>query len=171
MDGKQRREKIIELMKSSGEPLAGGTLARKFGVSRQVIVQDIALLRAANYKIVSTNRGYVCVGPLAASRVFYVNHATEQIRQELNIIVDYGGTVVDVFVEHEPYGRLQAPLDVRNRSQVQSFIDGINQGTSSPLMTITSGYHYHTVEARSEEILDVIEEQLKKSGFLVEKTE
>lgn len=167
MDGKQRREKIVELMKESRVPLAGAALAKRFGVSRQVIVQDIALLRAADYPILSTNRGYVCEAFSDAVRVFYVNHSREQIQEELNIIVDYGGTAVDVFVEHESYGKLRAPLNVSNRSQVQDFVWELEEGESGPLLTVTSGYHYHTVRAQSEEILDRIEEQLKKHRFLV----
>ena len=167
MDGKRRREKIIELMKNSRTPLSGTALAGKFGVSRQVIVQDIALLRAADYSIISTNRGYICERFSDAARVFYVNHSREQIQEELNIIVDYGGTAVDVFVEHEPYGELRAPLNVSNRSQVQAFVDELSEGKSGPLLTVTAGYHYHTVRAKSEEILDQIEDQLKKHHFLV----
>ena len=128
MDGKQRREMIINLMNASQEPLSGTALAKKFGVSRQVIVQDIALLRAANYQILSTNRGYVCVVSSGVTREFYVNHTRDQIQDEMNVIVDYGGTIVDVFVEHDPYGELRAPLTVSNRSQVQEFVDEINKG-------------------------------------------
>ena len=167
MDGKQRREMIINLMNASQEPLSGTALAKKFGVSRQVIVQDIALLRAANYQILSTNRGYVCVVSSGVTREFYVNHTRDLIQDEMNVIVDYGGTIVDVFVEHDPYGELRAPLTVSNRSQVQEFVDEINKGIYSPLMTITSGYHYHTVRAQSEQILDVIEGKLKEKKFLV----
>ena len=168
MDGKRRREKIIELMKNSRTPLSGTALAEKFGVSRQVIVQDIALLRAADYSIISTNRGYLCGTFSDTVRVFYVNHSREQIQEELNIIVDYGGTAVDVFVKHESYGGLRADLNVSNRSQVQDFVEELSEGKSGPLLTVTAGYHYHTVRAQSEEILDRIEEQLKKHHFLVE---
>ena len=168
MDGKRRREKIIELMKNSRTPLSGTALAEKFGVSRQVIVQDIALLRAADYSIISTNRGYLCETFSDTVRVFYVNHSREQIQEELNIIVDYGGTAVDVFVKHESYGELRADLNVSNRSQVQDFVEQLSEGKSGPLLTVTAGYHYHTVRAQSEEILDRIEEQLKKHHFLVE---
>lgn len=168
MDGKQRREEIMRLMKGSRAPLSGAALAQKFGVSRQVIVQDIALLRAADYRIISTYKGYLCEEPDQAERVFYVNHSREQIQEELNVIVDYGGTVTDVFVEHEPYGELRAPLHVENRSQVQDFVDEISRGTSGPLLTTTSGYHYHTVKAESEKVLDRIEEELRIRHFLAE---
>ena len=133
-----------------------------------MIVQDIALLRAADYSIISTNRGYLCGTFSDTVRVFYVNHSREQIQEELNIIVDYGGTAVGVFVKHESYGELRADLNVSNRSQVQDFVEELSEGKSGPLLTVTAGYHYHTVRAQSEEILDRIEEQLKKHHFLVE---
>lgn len=153
-------------MGQAGGPVSGERLAKLLGVSRQVIVQDIALLRAAEHEIISTNRGYVCSGPAEMSRVFHVNHGPGEILEELNIIVDFGGTAVDVFVKHEPYGELRARLDVHTRREVREFVDSINNGNSSPLLTITCGDHYHTVRAASEELLDEIGEELDKHGFL-----
>ena len=166
MDGKERRQEILRLMRESKGPVSGERLAKTLGVSRQVIVQDSALLRAADYEILATNRGYLCGAPSKASRVFHVNHKSGEIEEELNLIVDFGGTVVDVFVEHEPYGELRAPLETRTRRDVKEFVKSIESGNSSPLMTITCGDHYHTVRADSEETLDEIEEELKKCGFL-----
>ena len=167
MDGKERRQKLITLMEESDGPISGEKLAGLLGVSRQVIVQDIALLRAADMEILATNRGYLCKTAKKVSRVFYVKHKPEEIEAEINSVVDFGGTVVDGFVEHEPYGELRAPLGIHTRHQVRSFVNSIENGNSSPLSTITSGEHYHTVEAESEEILDEIEQELKKQGFLM----
>lgn len=167
MDGKQRRQEILNLMKKSSGPVSGDKLAKALGVSRQVIVQDIALLRAADCDIISTNRGYLYTSLSEACRVFHVNHKNEEIAEELNIIVDFGATVVDVFVEHEPYGELRAPLEVHTRREVQKFVDSINSGNSSPLMAITCGNHYHTVKADSKKTLDEIETELDKRGFLI----
>lgn len=167
MDGKQRRQEILKMMQESTGPVSGDKLAKAFGVSRQIIVQDIALLRAADYDIISTNRGYLCASMAEASRVFHVYHKNEEIAEELNIIVDFGATVVDVFVKHEPYGELSAPLDVHTRREVLDFLESITNGKSSPLMTITCGDHYHTVRADSEKTLDEIEAELDRHGFLV----
>ena len=167
MDGKERRQKLITLMEESEGPISGEKLAKLLGVSRQVIVQDIALLRAADMEILATNRGYLCKTAKKAVRVFHVKHKPEEIEAEMDIVVDFGGTMVDVFVEHEPYGELRAPLGSRTRHQVRAFVKSIENGHSSPLSTITSGEHYHTVEAESEEILDEIEAELKKQGFLM----
>ncbi|QNM04313.1 transcription repressor NadR [Qiania dongpingensis] len=166
MDGKQRRQEILKWMKNSNGPVSGEKLAKALGVSRQVIVQDIALLRAADYDILATNRGYLCTSLTECSRVFHVNHKNEDILEELNIIVDFGATIVDVFVEHEPYGELRAPLDIHTRREALEFVGNINSGNSSPLMTITCGDHYHTVKADSELTLNEIEAELHKHGFL-----
>ena len=74
--------------------------AKKFGVSRQVIVQDIALIRAAGYEIISTNRGYILNQPKTVCRIFKVQHTDEQLEEELNTIVDLGGCVDNVMIHH-----------------------------------------------------------------------
>lgn len=167
MSGDIRRKKIIEYMCAGQEPLSGTSLAESFGVSRQVIVQDVALLRAEGYDILSTNRGYILERPCTITRVFKVCHTDADIEKELNCIVDLGGIVQDVFVNHKAYGRVSAQLNIASRRDVDLFIQAIKTGKSTPLKNVTSNYHYHTVEAASKEILDEIEAALKKLGFLV----
>lgn len=177
MTGVERRREIIKTMRELKEPVSGATLARKYKVSRQVIVQDIALLRAVHYDIVSTARGYQLAGERelpgrpalqdGPSRVFHVSHTDAQIEEELNTIVDNGGKVLDVFVDHEVYGSIRAELKVSCRRHVQDFLEDIQSGKSSPLKNLTSGVHYHTVEGDSEETLDIIENELKKKGYLL----
>ena len=168
MSGEERRSEIIKYIIQNKKPASGTALAAKFEVSRQVIVQDIALLRAEGYQIISTNRGYICYATEEVSRVFYVVHDDEKIQEELNLIVDLGGTIQDVFVKHDIYGELRANLMIDSRRKVKTFMEGLVSGTSSPLNKVTSGYHYHTVTAESEEILDGIEEELRKNHFLIE---
>ena len=96
MTGTERRTKIVELIQNSEKPLSGTALAKQCDVSRQVIVQDIALIRASGYDIISTNRGYIIQEPLVRERVFKVNHTDEQLEEELYSIIDLGGTVVNV---------------------------------------------------------------------------
>ena len=166
MDGKQRREEILKRLREGKGPVSGEKLAGELGVSRQVIVQDIALLRAADHKILSTSRGYLGGDGPEAVRVFHVNHTEWEIEEELNSIVDFGGTVADVFVKHRSYGELRAPINVSTRVQVKEFVEKIRTENSGPLMTVTSGDHYHTVKAASEKILDEIGAELLKRGFL-----
>ena len=168
MTGSDRRSAIVEYIRNSEIPVSGKTLAAVFDVSRQVIVQDIALIRAAGYDIISTNRGYIINEPHLARRVFKVRHTDEQLEEELNAIVDLGGKVCDVIVNHRVYGRLEAELNITSRRKVAEFIADIKNGKSSPLKNITSDYHYHTVEADSEETLDLIGKMLREKGFLIE---
>ena len=166
MNGKDTREKIISILKSSNAPVAGLTLAKELGVSRQVIVQDIALLRANATAIFSTNRGYVLQEKNVCERVFKVQHTDEEVEEELSIIVDMGGFVKDVFVYHKVYGVLKAEMNIKSRMDIRKHMEDINSGKSSLLKNVTSGYHYHTISADSEEILDMIQEDLSKRAFL-----
>lgn len=169
MDCSKRREEIIDMLKSGKLPVSGSTLAGHFHVSRQVIVQDIAILRAAGYNILSTNRGYILNTPPSISRIIKVSHTDSEIEDELNSIVDYGGTVIDVFVNHKAYGELRAPLHISSRRDIEVFLNRIRTGKSTPLKNVTSGYHYHTIEAASEDILDDIEKILEEKGYLIQK--
>lgn len=167
MTGTERRTKIVELIQNSEKPLSGTALAKQCDVSRQVIVQDIALIRASGYDIISTNRGYIIQEPLVRERVFKVNHTDEQLEEELYPIIDLGGTVVNVMVNHRVYGHMEAELRINSRRKVEAFMEDIRSGKSSPLKNITSNYHYHKVAADSEETLDLIEEALRQKHFLV----
>ena len=167
MTGTERRTKIVELIQNSEKPLSGTALAKQCDVSRQVIVQDIALIRASGYDIISTNRGYIIQEPLVRERVFKVNHTDEQLEEELYSIIDLGGTVVNVMVNHRVYGHMEAELRINSRRKVEAFMEEIRSGKSSPLKNITSNYHYHKVAADSEETLDLIEEALRQKHFLV----
>lgn len=167
MSGTERRNQIVERIKKNAVPVSGTMLAKEFEVSRQVIVQDIALIRAAGYDIISTHRGYLLNEPISVNRVFKVQHTDEQTEEELYSIVDFGGTVANVIVNHKVYGQMEAELNINSRKKAKDFIDDIKSGKSSPLKNITSNYHYHKVVADSEETLDMIEETLQEKGFLV----
>ena len=167
MSGTERRNQIVERIRKNAVPVSGTMLAKEFEVSRQVIVQDIALIRAAGYDIISTHRGYLLNEPISVNRIFKVQHTDEQIEEELYSIVDLGGTVANVIVNHKVYGQMEAELNINSRKKAKDFIDDIKSGKSSPLKNITSNYHYHKVVADSEETLDMIEETLQEKGFLV----
>ena len=164
--GKERRYEILKLIKSVKEPVSGSELAKKYNVSRQVIVQDIALLRAETYDIFSTTRGYLYKAPKLFSKVFSVYHSDDQIEDELNTIIDLGGIVDDVFVHHGVYGDLKVDLGINSRRKIQELIKGIANGESTPLKNLTSGKHFHTVHSDSEEVIELIEKELKEKGYL-----
>ena len=161
MDGKIRRSKIIDILQKETEPISGGALAKLTGVSRQVIVQDITLLRTA-YPILATAKGYLLY-PAAEKkcrRTFCVKHTLEETRDELNRIVDLGGRVLDVIVEHDVYGEIRADLMLSRRKEVSEFCEKLEKSKSGPLNIIGCGTHYHTIEAENEKILDEIAKSL-----------
>lgn len=166
MNGKDRRAHILQLLTESQKALSGARLAEKMQVSRQVIVQDIALLRANGADIVSTNLGYVLMKKEEVSRVFKIQHSDEEVEEELSLIVDFGGIVKDVFIFHKVYGTVKGDMNIRSRRDIRKFMDDITCGKSSLLKNVTSGYHYHTVLAENEQILDMIQEKLQERGFL-----
>ena len=155
-------------IKNSAVPVSGKALAQEYEVSRQVIVQDIALIRASGHDIISTNRGYILNTPKSAGRVFKVNHTDDDLENELCSIVDLGGRVVNVMINHRVYGHMEAELNINSRRKVMEFMEDIRSGKSSPLKNITSNYHYHKVEADNEETLDMIEDMLRRKGYLIE---
>ena len=166
MGGQERREQILKILKNSDKPVAGTELAKQLQVSRQVIVQDMALIRANGVEILSTNRGYVIDEERTASRVFKVIHTDGQVEEELNLFVDLGGKVEDVFVFHKVYGVIKASMNIKSRRDVKNYMEGISTGKSTNLKNLTSDYHYHTITADDEQTLDMIQEELRQRGFL-----
>lgn len=166
MKAQERRKSIINLLLSEDRPIPGGELSEKCLVSRQIIVQDIAVLKGQGFDILSTHNGYIIQKSPLKERVFKVKHSTEQTEDELSTIVELGGTVVDVFVWHKVYGKMVAPLNIFSSLQIKQFIEGVRTGKSTELMNITGGYHYHTVRAEKEDILDKIAEVLSEKGYI-----
>ena len=166
MTTSERRAKILKILQMSSQPVAGKEFAAKFGVSRQVIVQDMAVLRASTPGILSTTRGYSLQKELLCTREFKLWHPQEETSRELNVIVDCGGSVKNTSISHRVYGRVTVDMDIHSRQDVAEFIDNLKDSQSSVLSSATSGYHYHLVEAASEERLDLIEQRLREAGFL-----
>lgn len=168
MNGIDRREGIIRILERSEEPVSGIALSKEMHVSRQVIVQDIALIRANGRSVFSTNRGYIIQKQKEASRILKVNHSDEDVQRELMAIVDLGGKIKDVFVYHKVYGVLKAEMNITSRFAVEQFVDQIATGKSGLLKNVTAGYHYHTVLADSDDVLDLVENQMEAMGFLAQ---
>ncbi|ADU29697.1 transcription repressor NadR [Evansella cellulosilytica] len=169
--GEERRNKILSMLKEREAPQTGGALAEELNVSRQVIVQDISLLKAKNIPIIATNHGYILSEkpskqePL--TRIVACYHPPERTEEELFLLVDHGITVRDVKVEHPIYGDITASVMVSNRKEVKLFIENIITTKASYLSELTDGIHLHTLEAKSEEDLDDGILALDKAGFLL----
>ena len=166
MKATERRKAIVNLLLSEQDAVSGSTLSERFGVSRQIIVQDITVIKGMGYDILSTHNGYIMQKSPLKERALKFHHTTEQTEDELSLIVGLGGTVVDVFVWHKVYGKMEAKLNIFSDLQVKQFIEGVRTGKSSELMNITGGYHYHTIRADSEDVLDRIENVLKERGYI-----
>ena len=166
MKSDERRKSIVNLLLSEKRPVSGSELSEKYGVSRQIIVKDISILKEQGLDIVATSVGYVIKSSPFVERVFKVFHTTEQTEDELQAIVDLGGIVADVYVWHKAYGKMEAKLNISSRKQIAQFIENVRTGKSVELMHITGGYHYHTVRADSEESLGQIEAELSKRNYI-----
>ncbi|MDO4901888.1 transcription repressor NadR [Actinomyces sp.] len=165
MDATERRQAILARLENATAPLAAALLGEQLGVSRQIVVGDVALLRAAGHAIRATNRGYVLARPSSRPRrVFHVQHGREQVAAELSAIIDSGGMALDTIIEHRLYGQITVDLLIRNRAELELFLERMTE--SSTLSELTNGWHAHTVEADTESQLDEIEARLEELGIL-----
>lgn len=172
MSGEERRQFIVETLKTATDPIPGAQLGHQTEVSRQVIVGDVNLLKATGEPIVATSRGYLYIHPQTKpakiEQVIACNHSADQAEEELNILVDHGLTVKDVKIEHPVYGDLTASIMVSNRNEVKKFIEHI-QDTNAPLLSeLTEGIHLHTVSATEPQQIKNAKKALKKANILVE---
>lgn len=171
MDTEERRKRIQRMISSSAAPITGNELAAQMGVTRQVVVKDIALLRAGGSPIFATPSGYVWLDQAAsqkAVRIIFCKHDTlDAAKEELMIIVKFGGTVKDVMIEHPVYGELTGSLLLRTPEAVENLIERLGRPGAKMLSAMTDGVHIHTIEAPSESILDEIENKLMKANILI----
>ena len=167
--GAARRERLLSIFQQSAQPVSGHDLASRLGVSRQVIVQDCALLRAAGHAVMATPRGYVLPQRFAGIKaVIATRHDREHTADELTIMVDHGLKVLDVIVEHPVYGELRGSLMMTSRADVQEFAGRVASGEVALLSELSGGVHLHSVEAPSEERLENARAALRDQGYLVE---
>lgn len=164
-----RRESILKKLIESSDPLKGTNLANEFGVTRQVIVKDIALLRAEGHNIIATPDGYIIekFNSARVKKVIAVSHGAESIRDELEIVMRYGGVIEDVIVEHPLYGEIRGMLMIRNFNDLDKFMEKFETLNAQPLSILTGGVHIHTISAESVEDMNNIIENLKKRKYLI----
>ncbi|MDO5520001.1 MAG: transcription repressor NadR [bacterium] len=163
----KRRELILASLQNSTVPISGSELAKQFTVSRQIIVQDIAVLRAAGDTIISTNKGYLLRQKTVHKRIIKLVHGEDRIEEELTTIVDLGGKVEDIFFFHKVYGKLRAQLSIKSRHDIQEFLHEYQSDDDNPIKSITLSTHYQTILADSDETLTLIEDTLKAKHLAV----
>lgn len=169
MISEARRKNIKDILKKSDEPIKGSKIAKELGVTRQIIVKDIAILRAEGNKIIATPKGYITTTDTFSSvkRVLAVSHNPENIEDELNSIVKFGGIVEDVIIEHPLYGEIRGILMVRTLFDVKNFMEKLHNYGAEPLSILTGGVHLHTISAENEEDMKNIIDELTKKKYII----
>ena len=170
MNSEQRRKKIISVLQTSDKPVSATNFANEFSVTRQVIVADIALLRASGYSIRAEHKGYVLEKSATdiTLRRLVVKHGQNEVTDELYAVVDHGGKVIDVIVEHSIYGQITAELNLSSRYDVDRFILRIHETGAKPHSFLTEGLHIHTVAVRDEDSFQRIVGRLNELNILVD---
>lgn len=168
MNASQRRQAILETLQRGSAPISATTLAQQLGVSRQIIVGDVALLRAAGTEICATPRGYVILpAPGGFTHRIACRHDSDGMAAELHAIVELGGTVLDVIVEHPIYGQLTGPLQLSSPADVEEFIRRCDSQQAHPLSLLTQGIHLHTIACPDEATFRCIQKKLAELGILL----
>jgi uncharacterized protein len=163
-----RRDEIYKLILNSNKAIKGIELAEIFSVTRQIIVKDIAILRASGKNIIATPEGYIYNKEInKVKTIIAVNHSEYDTARELEVVVQYGGIIEDVIIEHPMYGEIRASLMIKNLNDLNKFIRKFNSNGTKPLSNLTNGIHLHTISADSEEDISLIKEELKNKGFLL----
>ncbi|HEX4809835.1 MAG TPA: transcription repressor NadR [Bryobacteraceae bacterium] len=167
--GDIRRRRMFKWMHDHHAPVRGDELARRFGVSRQCVVQDVAILRAGGKEILGTPRGYRLPesAPNSHHAVLACRHAPERTEEELQILVDNGVKVLDVIVEHPLYGELRGSLMIESRADVRDFLQQVRTSGAALLSSLTGGVHLHTVEASRREVISRAKALLRARGILL----
>lgn len=168
MSSEERRKQLIEILESSTKPIKGSELATELHVSRQVIVQDIALIRAKGYEIIATPQGYIIYTKTNVTEYIKCkNHINdEEIYDELKIIVDMGGIIKDVIINHPTYGRLKADINISTQRDILSFMENVKNDEFKQLSSLSHHDHIHTIEAPSREIMNDIIDELENKNIL-----
>ena len=168
MISEERREKLLQILKTANKPLKGGQLAKELNVTRQVVVKDIALLRASGIDILATSTGYIIYSPekLEFQIKCKNHHSNEHLLEELQIIIDLGGKVKDVIVEHPTYGSIRANLNINSNRDIKNFMDKTNKNNFKQLSSLSQEYHVHTIEVPDTLAFEEIKKELKEKNIL-----
>ncbi len=171
MMGKERRRAIEKALGEGQEPIKGTEFSKKYGVSRQVIVQDIALLRAEGKEIIATPQGYLLPKKQTSRLVKTIvsrHKREEDLNEELTLMVDLGVRIIDVIVEHPVYGEIRGNLNIRSRLDIENFMNQLDREEAKPLAELTDGIHMHTIEVPSEAVYQKLLKALRKKHYLIE---
>ncbi|TCO71017.1 transcription repressor NadR [Marinisporobacter balticus] len=171
MSTEERRKEIIKIFRNKEKTTTGAELAKKFNVSRQVIVQDIAVMRAQGENILATSNGYMIPkfdGKKKNIKTIVCRHEGYiHMEEELKIMVDMGAKVLDVIIEHPIYGDIRSTLMIGSRMDIEDFIGKVKKNQAAPLASLTGGEHIHTIEVPNDRAYHKIIALLKEKGYLL----
>ncbi|WEG73272.1 transcription repressor NadR [Vagococcus intermedius] len=171
LKGNERREKIISCLTRIDQPVSASVFAKEFGVSRQVVVGDIALLRAAAHPIQATSRGYVLIqNDLEIGKEYKIvcKHLPEETSEELFLLVDLGVEIKDVSVEHQLYGEIVGNLSLKSKQDVSDFLTKAENDQVTLLSDLTGGVHLHTIRCRDGAHFLEVKRAMRQATFLYE---
>jgi transcriptional regulator of NAD metabolism len=89
-------------------------------------------------------------------------------KDELLRIVNEGGIVKDVMVDHPLYGQLRGSLEIATVSDVNHFMKKMAANEGMMLSSLTSGIHTHTIAYETDEQLERIKASLRSAWYLYE---
>ena len=169
MSGEKRRVKILEILSVSSKPVSATALAKEMGVTRQIIVSDVALLRASGVKIIAERLGYTLEKVVndCLYKTIICKHEKEQTLDEFFAVIDNGGKVLSVTVEHSLYGQITADLNISSRFEAQEFIKKSAEVGASQLSDLTGGVHIHTISVKDEQTFERIRDTLSSLNILL----
>lgn len=167
MTANERKNSIVSDLETADGPINATQLAKKLGVSRQVIVGDVAILRASGHNIIATPRGYLLQKTLVTHHTIAVSHSLDEMLEELYIIVDNGCSVLNVIIEHQIYGQIVGELHVYSRKDAEEFVDSMKKSKQEPLSSLTEQVHLHTIDCPSPKHYEDLKKELSAKGFLI----
>ncbi len=176
MKAAQRRDALIQTLQQATTPIKATTIAKEFGVSRQIIVGDVAILRASNHDIIATNQGYILADKVTMTDdrryrgKIVCQHQADDAEKELSIIVSHGGWVENVEVDHPYYGSIQASLKIQEDRDIQEFLAAMSTLDGGMLSSLTNGIHLHTITTPNKATFKAIKDDLARENILLDES-
>lgn len=164
MTGNERRSILLKKLANSTQAIPARVFAETFNVSRQIIVGDVAILRAEGHPIVATNKGYLIKtdGSDHIKKYIAVTHPQEKTRAELEIFIKHHIIVESVTVEHPVYGEITGYLNIRTQADIDEFL----KQAPELLSTLTQGIHLHTILCPNLASYEAAKSELALAGLL-----
>lgn len=172
MTNQTRQRQLIKQLQEATTPITATQLAAQYGVTRQVIVSDIAILRAGGQDILATTRGYLLNQNVTQNSTRYYaklafKHTADEMEQEMRTIISYGGHIESLEVEHPVYGNITVNFTIRSLAELEEFLVQFRAQETEPLSSLTNGIHLHLLSCETKAHFDKMVLALEKLNFLL----